>query len=154
MTQPTPSATPSPPPALSPAGRERLATAVAAEHAAIYGYGVIGPRLTKGSVSAAESAEAMHRRRRDQFSRLLGEGAPAAAAAYATPPLADAVAAAKLAGQIEERVTAAYRAALAVTEGDTRRQVLDAMIDAANRAAQWRRAAGTTPATVTFPGRG
>lgn len=154
MTQPSPSASPSPQVTLNSAGRERLATAVAAEHAAIYGYGVLGPRLARTAVSTARVAEAAHRLRRDQFSRLLGDATPAAAAAYATPAIPDAKSAAKLAAQIEEKVTAAYRATLAVTEGEARRQVLDAMIEAANRAVTWRRIAGTAPATVTFPGRG
>lgn len=153
MTQPSPSTTAPEPPALSQAGRDRLAAAVAAEHAAIYGYGVLGPRLARGSVAAARTAESVHRRRRDQFSLLLGDSAPAAAAAYTAPPLPDSAAALRLAAQIEDRVTAAYRAALPVTEGAARRQALDAMIDAATRATSWRRTAGTAPATVPFPGR-
>jgi hypothetical protein len=155
MTQPTPSGTPSPSPSptLTSAGRERVATLIAAEHAAIYGYGVLGPHLAKNAMNAAHTAETFHRRRRDLLSSLLKEDVPAPAAAYATPPVADPVAAAKLAVQIEERVTAAYRVALAATDGAARKIILDGMVDAAVRASFWRRTAGVTPITTPFPGR-
>jgi hypothetical protein len=155
MTQSSSSASPSPAPqaSLGTAGRDRVATVIAAEHAAIYGYGVLGPRLAHAQAGAAHTAETAHRRRRDQLSALLKDGVPAAAAAYATPAIPDAAAAAKLAQQIEERVTAAYRAALSVTDGAARKIILDGMVDAATRATAWRGVAGATPTTVPFPGR-
>jgi Domain of unknown function (DUF4439) len=152
---PTPSA--SPPPAETPLtadGRARLATALDLEHQAVYAYGVIGPYLTGNLKTNARNAEAAHRDRRDRVEALLGEGAPTAAAGYALPqPVSDKASALALAVLVEEGVTTAYRAALAATSGSQRKTVLDGMIEAANRAAAWRRAAGTTPSTVPFPGR-
>ncbi|NUO55133.1 MAG: ferritin-like domain-containing protein [Hamadaea sp.] len=152
MTSPSP-ATPSPAP-LSADGVARLSTALDLEHQAVYAYGVLGPYLNGSLRTSARTAEATHRTRRDKVEALLGDAAPTAAAGYALPqPVKDKASALALAVVVEDGVTTAYRAALAVTSGGNRKIVLDAMIDAANRAAAWRRAAGTTPGTVSFPGR-
>jgi hypothetical protein len=140
--------------ALSADGRARLATALEIEHQAVYGYGVLGPYLSGGNVATARAAEAAHRSRRDRLDVLLGAGAPSSAAAYALPqPVTDRASALRLAALLEDGVTTAYRAALAATEGAQRKFALDAMLDAAGRAAAWKRAAGTKPGTVPFPGR-
>jgi len=156
MTSPSGSPSPSTPAEtpLTADGRARLTTALELEHQAVYAYGVVGPYLTGSLKTSARTAESVHRTRRDKVEALLGEGAPTAAAGYALPqPVTDKASALGLAVLVEDGVTTAYRAALAATEGAHRKVVLDAMIDAANRAAAWRRAAGTTPGTVPFPGR-
>lgn len=135
---------------------ERLAAALAAEHAAIFGYGAVGARLDASTVGLAQQAEAAHRSRRDALvMRLTGRGAPAPAAepAYTVPALADQAAALRLAVTIEERTAALWRAALLETAGDDRRIAVDALTDSAVRAVRFRRAAGVSPATVPFPGR-
>ncbi|HEY0699048.1 MAG TPA: ferritin-like domain-containing protein [Micromonospora sp.] len=134
-----------------------LSAALAAEYAAIFAYGPIGVRLSGRQVTDARAAEAAHRTRRDTLVLLLhadGVQVPAAEAAYTLPfPVADAASALKLAVQVEERTAAVWRAALPAVTGDRRKTALEALTDCAVRATRWRRAAGITPATVTFPGR-
>lgn len=137
----------------------RLADALAAEHAAIFAYGLIGVRLA-GSDSesgAARGAEEAHRARRDALVLTLterGARAPVAEPSYQLPfEVTDAGAARRLAVLVEERVAAVWRAALPAVTGADRAPALDALVDAAVRATGWRRAAGVVPATIPFPGR-
>jgi hypothetical protein len=136
---------------------DRLAAALVAEHAAIFGYGLVGARLDTATVPLAQQAEAAHRSRRDAVvMRLTGRNAkaPVAEPAYALPsPVTDQASALRLAITIEERTAASWRAALLDTDGDDRRIAVDALVDCAIRATRLRRAAGVTPATVPFPGR-
>ena len=134
-----------------------LEAVLAAEHAAIFAYGPIGAHLAGDAAADARAAEAAHRTRRDALLlQLTAEGAtpPPAAAAYALPePVTDRAAALRVAIGVEERASSAWRAALAATSGDQRKQVLSAYTDCALRATRWRRTAGVRPITVTFPGR-
>jgi hypothetical protein len=136
---------------------EALATALDAEHAAIYAYGPIGVRLDTASAADARQAEAAHRTRRDALVlRLtaLGSSPPPAAPSYTLPfPLTDRAAALRLATEIEERTAAVWRAALPRTTETDRATALAALTDCAVRATRWRRRAGVSPATVPFPGR-
>jgi hypothetical protein len=133
-----------------------LSEALAAEHAAIFGYGVVGSHLTKGERTAAAQAEAAHRARRDSaMLRMIAANAtPApAAAAYELPFLvADRDSAVKLALALEEGTARAWHQALATTTGADRKLALDALTDCAVRATRWRRLAGESPITVAFPG--
>lgn len=127
-----------------------LQTALAGEHAAVYGYGVLAVRLTKAQRNAAQNAYDTHRARRDVLIGLI-EGASAdpvaAAPAYALPfPVVTAADAVKLAAQLEERLGAAYADIVQAAESDTRRTGLEWLTDAAVRAVRWR---GTS---VAFPG--
>lgn len=141
---------------MSPAD-ERLSAALAAEHAAIFGYGLVGARLDQATVALAAQAELAHRSRRDALLvRLAARGVnpPAAEPAYQPPnAVTDQASALQLAITIEERTAAVWRAALLQTDGDDRKLALDALVDCAVRATRVRRAAGRTPATVPFPGR-
>lgn len=135
---------------------EALAQALTAEHAAIYAYGPIGVRLRGKQVDRAHAAEAAHRRRRDRLVVTLsatGAMPPAAAASYELPfEVAGEEDALRLAVLVEDRVAAVWRAALPATDGTVRAEALDALLDAAVRATQWRAAVGVTPPTVPFPG--
>jgi hypothetical protein len=137
---------------------EQLAGALAAEEAAIYAYGVIGVHLTAdGDRTEARSAEAAHRGRRDtlitELIRLQASTAPAPAA-YALPfEVVDRASALKLAIQVEDGVTQAWRVVLPVTTDAERGSGLSAMTDAAVRATRWRRLAEVSPVTLAFPGR-
>jgi hypothetical protein len=139
------------------AADERMIQALRAEQAAIYGYGALGARLDPVALQLAIQAEAAHRSRRDALVlRLTAKGvpAPAANATYALPyPVTDQPSALKLAILIEERSAAAWRAVLAETDGDDRRFALDGLTDCAVRATRFRKAAGTSPLIVPFPGR-
>ena len=133
---------------------EQLAAALAAEEAAIYAYGVIGVRFgSDGERAEARTAEQVHRQRRDYLVSTLKEP-PASPAGYQLPfPVTDRAGALKLAIQIEDGVTQAWRPVLRVTTNAQRTTALAAMVDAAIRATRWRRLAGVTPVTLAFPGR-
>jgi hypothetical protein len=137
------------------AATDALAAALTAEHAAIFGYGVLGARLTGAALAQAQQAEEAHRARRDKLVVRLskaGTAPPAAQPAYALPfPVVDLASAQKLAVQLEERTAAIWRTALGPTTGDERRLALDALTDCALRAARWRRAAGEQSGTVPLP---
>jgi hypothetical protein len=134
-----------------------LAAALAAEHAAVFAYGLIGVRLTRSAANEARSAETAHRNRRDGILLTLARGGatpPAAEPVYALPfPVTDSTSALRLAVEIEERTAAVWRAALAATDGAQRAQALDALTGCAVQATRWRRLGGVTPLTVAFPGR-
>lgn len=127
-----------------------LQTALANEHAAVYGYGVLAVRLSGAARNSAQNAYDTHRARRDILITLIeaASGTPVAAApAYVLPfPVVTAADAAKLAAQLEERLGAAYADLIAAAVGDSRRTGLEWLTDAAVRAVRWR---GTS---VAFPG--
>jgi hypothetical protein len=133
-----------------------LGDALAAEHAAIFAYGVIGVRLDGGEARAARAAEEAHRSRRDTLLLRLaerGDTAPVAAPSYQLPfPVTDAGGARRLAILVEERVGAVWRAVLPAATREDRTEALDALVDAAVRATRWRLAAQVAPPTVAFPG--
>ncbi len=127
-----------------------LQGALAAEHAAVFGYGVAGAHLTGSSLAAARQDWTGHRQARDTLTAMIARrGAqPAAAQAfYRLPfPVHDAATATALAAYLEDGVTRAYLGVVAVEEEQLRRFAALAMQDAAGRAASWR---GSTQA---FPG--
>ncbi len=127
-----------------------LQAALAAENAAIFGYGVAGAHLTGGSLAAAEQDWTRHNEARDGLTamiRQLGATPAATQASYRLPfHVHDATSAAALAAYLEDGVTRAYLALVAVSDQGLRRFGALAMQDAAQRAASWR---GSTQA---FPG--
>jgi hypothetical protein len=135
---------------------DALRTALAAEHAAIYGYGVVGAHLSGDEQATARQAEAVHRDRRDDVSlRIQAAGGQLTAAepAYALPfQVTDAASAMRLAAALEDGAAGAWRTALAGTDGTDRQLAVDALTACAVMATRWRKAAGITPVTVTFPG--
>ncbi len=98
--------------------------ALAAEHAAVYGYGIVGGRIGGERRKEAQAAYDGHRARRDALHRAvrdLGGKPKASAAAYELPfPVPDAAAAARLAAELEDRLAAVY--ADLVRAGDTARR--------------------------------
>ena len=137
------------------AADDRFSAALEAEHAAIFGYGAVGAHAG-ADVALAQAAELAHRTRRDALIvRLTSKGvaAPSAQAVYALPfPVTDVASALELAETLEDRCTAIWRLALPDTTGDERKIALAAVIDCATRATGFRKARGTTPVTVPFPG--
>jgi hypothetical protein len=134
-----------------------LQAVLAAEHAAVYGYGAVGAKLTGSERTAASAAESAHRARRDavslQLSGLKVTPIPAAPA-YTLPfPVLTEQDALRLAVLLEERVAAAWRTAVPVTTGSARRTALAGLTDCAVRATRWRRVhTPGQPPTVAFPG--
>ncbi|MGY1719349.1 ferritin-like domain-containing protein [Blastococcus sp. SYSU DS0552] len=136
---------------------DALNAALAAEHAAVWGYGVVGAALGAGGRAAAATAEAGHRDVRDQLITLLdGHGTDPVLpeAGYALPfPVLSAVDAAALAAVLEEGVTAAWVRVLDRAEERTTRTLAMEVLSAAEvRAVGWREAAGQTPVTRALPG--
>ncbi|MHC3473039.1 ferritin-like domain-containing protein [Streptomyces sp. 7R007] len=129
---------------------EALQKALAAEHAAVYGYGVVGGRIGTGRQAEARSAYAAHRARRDALVREVRDrgGRPvAAAAAYALPfPVPDPAAAVRLAAVLEERVAGVYSDLVRAAGGGLRRTAAEALREAAVRAVRW------SGESVAFPG--
>ncbi|MFC9890030.1 DUF4439 domain-containing protein [Streptomyces pilosus] len=127
-----------------------LQAALAAEHAAVYGYGVVGGRVGKERRTEARTAYDAHRARRDALVRAVRDtgGAPVAAAAgYALPfPVPDAAAAVRLAAELEGRVAGVYADLVRASTGERRRGAAEAMREAAVRAVRW------SGESVAFPG--
>ncbi|MER7687817.1 ferritin-like domain-containing protein [Streptomyces sp. NPDC097610] len=127
-----------------------LQAALAAEHAAVYGYGVVGGRIDEARRGEARSAYDAHRARRDELARAVRDlgGRPAvSAAAYALPfDVKDSAAAVQLAADLEERVAGVYSDLVRASSGDRRRSAAEALREAAVRAVRWR------GESVAFPG--
>ncbi len=127
-----------------------LQAALAAEHAAIYGYGVAGAQLTGPRQAAAQRDWNEHQQARDTLVSLLhahGAAPVAAATGYQLPfPVRSARAAQALAALLEDRVTTAYLGLVGLTDLSLRAFGAQAVQAAALRAAAWRRQ------TVAFPG--
>jgi hypothetical protein len=127
-----------------------LQAVLAAEHAVIYGYGVVGAMLSGSEQATARADWTTHQESRDSLAAMLvkrGATPVAASPAYRLPfPVTNAKSARKLAAALEADVTRAYLGLVAVTEPELRSFAARQMQAAATRAAAWR---GTT---VAFPG--
>ncbi|MEV6173959.1 ferritin-like domain-containing protein [Streptomyces sp. NPDC051954] len=127
-----------------------LQAALAAEHAAVYGYGVVGGRIGEARRTEARAAYDAHRARRDALARAVRDlgGTPVSAAAgYALPfAVPDYPAAVRLAAELEDRVAGVYSDLVRATEGERRRTAAEALREAAVRAVRWR------GESVAFPG--
>ncbi|AYN39125.1 DUF4439 domain-containing protein [Streptomyces dangxiongensis] len=127
-----------------------LQAALAAEHAAVYGYGVVGGRIGEQRRSEARAAYDAHRARRDALVRAVRDlgGAPVAASAgYALPfPVRDGGSAVRLAARLEERVAGVYSDLVRAASGARRADAAGALREAAVRAVRW------NGESVAFPG--
>ncbi|HUN31727.1 MAG TPA: ferritin-like domain-containing protein [Trebonia sp.] len=139
--------------ATTPVSTDQIAVlqgALAAEYAAIYGYGVVGAYLSGKEQGDAMSDWQLHQDARDTLSQMIGKlgGTPvASSAAYDLPFTVDSVTTARrLAAVIEEGVTRAYLGVVAVGNAKLRTFGALAMQGPANRAIAW----GGTP--TAFPG--
>lgn len=129
---------------------DAVQAALAAEHAAVYGYGVVGGHLTGARQAEARQGYDAHRARRDALTRTvadLGATPVVAAPGYRLPfAVTDAASAARLAAHVEERVAGAYGDVVRSALGGLRGEAASAMRDAAVRAVRWR------GGSVAFPG--
>lgn len=131
-----------------------LIAVVAAENAAVYGYGVAGARLaTPHDKAAARAAYDVHRAQvaavTDWLSGLGSTPAPAAPVYVLPSPVVDALSARAALAAIEESTAATYAdvvAAVLPAGGELQRDAALWLQSAAVREAQWR----TAP--VPFPG--
>ncbi|NGO71409.1 ferritin-like domain-containing protein [Streptomyces boncukensis] len=129
---------------------DAVQAALRAEHATVYGYGVVGGRIGADRKKEAREAYDAHRARRDALRRdvreLGGEPAPAAAA-YALPfAVPDEAAAVRLAAELEDRLAGVYADLVRASTGARRRAAAGSLREAAVRSARWRGSG------VAFPG--
>jgi Domain of unknown function (DUF4439) len=127
-----------------------LQAALAAEQAAVFGYGVAGAHLSGSELAAAEQDWTGHNKARDALTAMISRlgASPVAAQAFYQLPFAvhDATSAKALAAYLEDGVTRAYLGIVSVSNVRLRGFGALAMQGPAQRAAYWR---GTTQA---FPG--
>ncbi len=127
-----------------------LQAALAAEHAAVYGYGIVGAHLTGAAFTAARADWVAHQVARDTLESMLrsaGLAPVAAAVAYRPPqPVHGSATAISLAVTLENRVAAAYLDLVAAVSPGVRKLGAREVVAAAIRAASWR------GRTVAFPG--
>ncbi|GGO77053.1 ferritin-like domain-containing protein [Nonomuraea cavernae] len=129
---------------------DKLRKALAAEHAAVFAYGLIGAR-TSGSLRAlATQAFDAHRARRDQLRALItGRGGQPVEpeASYALPAVpTGAAAAVRLAAHVEAGMTAAYLELAAGEDAALRKYAALAMQESVTRSYSFR------PTIAAFPG--
>jgi len=121
-----------------------LQSALAAEQAACYGYGIVGAHLPQGSAqqTAASNDWVAHMRARDRLSALItarGATPVPAAVAYKLPgPVRTPAEAGALATTLEDRVAQAYLALVALPDRSLRRSGAEQVRAAALRAQAWR----------------
>jgi hypothetical protein len=134
-----------------------LREVLAAEHAAVWGYGTVGAALPEDGREPAAAADVAHRDVRDRLVALLesrdADPVPREAG-YALPfPVLSAVDAAALAVVLEEGVSAAWVRLLDQSAEPAARELAVEELGAAEvRAVGWRTAAGRIPVTRAFPG--
>jgi hypothetical protein len=134
-----------------------LREAMAAEHAAVWGYGTVGAALPAESRAPATAAETAHRDVRDGLAELLqsrGVEPVPAEGGYTLPfPVLSSVDAAALAVVLEDGVAAAWVRVLdQASQSVVRELAAGELVAAEVRAVGWRIAAGRTPVTTAFPG--
>ncbi|GAA4564734.1 ferritin-like domain-containing protein [Planotetraspora kaengkrachanensis] len=127
-----------------------LAKALAAEHAAVYAYGVIGAKTTGKLRARATTSFDAHRARRDQLRALINqrgvepaEPAPTYRLPFEVTTSSDAV---RLAVVVEQRLVTAYLELAADADAAVRRVAALAAQESATRAYGWQ------PAVTAFPG--
>jgi hypothetical protein len=123
---------------------------LAAEQAAIYGYGVVGSHLDGSAQATATSNWTAHQAAADKLAALLRSlgviPAPAAVAYQLPHQVSTTTQALVLAVTLEEQVTSAYLTLVALSEPSLRMLGARQVRAAALRAAAWR------GHTVAFPG--
>lgn len=138
-------------------GPAALFDAVAAEHAAIYGYGLVSAHVMPDDNELVSQALAQHRDRREAALALMSDRslkAPLPAAGYQLPMVVNnASSAAKLAVRMESDCAVAWRAVLEQTDSEQDREFgTKALTQCAVLAARWRKVLGAWPVTEAFPG--
>jgi hypothetical protein len=137
-------------PRSAPGTIQALQAALTAEHATVYGYGIVGAYLSGNSQATATNDWVAHQVSRDDLEamlRSLGAQPAAAAVAYQLPvPVHSAAEAVALAVLLEDRIAAAYLSLVALSNASIRNFGAQQVQASALRAAAWR------GGTVAFPG--
>ena len=124
-----------------------LQRALAVEHAAVYGYGLLGARLSDTELGAAQAAYAAHQTRRDVIARMVRDlkAQPLVAPPAYRPrqPLTSRQRALELAVLLEDECVAAFIAIIGQTDVPSmRRSAVSWLVDATVRGQSWRSAIG------------
>jgi hypothetical protein len=131
---------------------DALQASLAAEHLAVYGYGIIGARLHVAAQRGGAPSWVAHRTRRDQligFIAALGAQPVAAQAAYRLPVgVTSTATAAQLAAVLEDAALAPYAALAGADDPKLRQFAAAAMQQTMTWRVTW---TGATPAGA-FPG--
>ncbi len=146
-------------PRLHPAWQQALA----AEHQAVFGYGLLGPHLESADTARAVAASDAHETIRNHTETAMaaaGLTPTAPRADYpALYPVPDAAAARRLAVRLEDNCAAGWRALFAAASaasghpaGTLRAEAQRQLTAAAVRATQWRAVVDPHRATTPFPG--
>jgi hypothetical protein len=150
---PSPGSTAGDPPSLLDAWQSVLA----AEHVAVYGYGVVAARLRAEGADPAEDAAAdleVHRGRRDRATAAvvrLGGDPVVAEAAYAPAETVDGeAAAARLAAELERACAVTYADLVAAADPGARRALAGWLVAAAAAETRW---SGEVPPLPGLDGR-
>jgi hypothetical protein len=138
---------------------DALQQALRAEHAAVYGYGIVGALLRGTSRESARTAWDLHRARRDDLTarlNALGADPAAAAPAYRLPArVTSARTAAKVAAALEDDAVTAYTGLAGSGDAALRTFAARAMQEAMERAVRWRGRSGPPESAgpgSAFPG--
>jgi hypothetical protein len=135
-----------------------LQGALAAEHAAVWVYGVAGAFVSGGLARRLDEAATAHQARRDATQRLLIDAGavpvPPEPGYLGPEPVTDAASALRLVITAETDAAVAWRSVVerSPADPDLRGAALEALTAAAIRATRWRATAGAAPLTVPFPG--
>ncbi|GAB2756392.1 hypothetical protein GCM10027174_35400 [Salinifilum aidingensis] len=144
--------------ALSDRAARALRSALEAEHAAVWLYGLARAHVTdRSAAEAVDEAFDEHERMRDTADRALrrsGEKAPPPALAYDVGgDVGDQTSAIRAALLVERDCQVGWRSVLENTDSpELRRTALDGLTTAATRTTRWRLALGRSPAAPEFPG--
>ncbi|MFE0028239.1 ferritin-like domain-containing protein [Amycolatopsis sp. NPDC059021] len=143
--------------ALPPEAIDPLQKALAAEHAAVWVYGLVSAFLPAAFGDAEKSGMAEHAERRDLCRKLIsaaGTSPVAPEAAYVPPkPVTDSGSAAAVIATAESDTAAAWLNVLTRTDDAALRgMALAAMVAASRRGTPWRAEAGEKPTAIAMPG--
>ena len=137
--------------------------ALAAEHQALFGYGVLGPHLTKSDTQLAYTCVDAHETLRDVTAAALTSAGLVPVTALADYPslypVTDDLAARRLAIRLEDDCAAAWRylylraaSSTSARASALRRSAQAGLTDSAVRAARWRALVEPGRAATPFPG--
>ncbi|RJL26577.1 ferritin-like domain-containing protein [Bailinhaonella thermotolerans] len=126
---------------------DKLQRVLAAEHAAVYAYGLIGARLSGSRRQQARAAFSAHRTRRDRLHAMIAEGGGTpveSSPSYRLPfPVSAPADAVRLAAHVEDRLSAAYLELVSARDPALRRLAALAMQECVTRGYSWRPAVPT-----------
>lgn len=145
------------PPPADPETTAAVQTALGAEHAAVWCYGLAQAFLNNDPDQQAQEDLTAHRARRDTTIRVLTDSGvqpvPAEPAYRVPAPVTDQVSATRLLVTAESDAAAAWRSVLERCDDRALRQMaLDALVDAAVRGARWSARLDAKPVVPPFPG--